>query len=127
MNVNDVLSLVNAGFTKAEIMQMFPQDTNTPAAPADQPAAAPDPAPVVSPENTQPADPPAAPAAPAAGEIGMPQLFGQLRELTQAIQAQNRAYAEQGTDIIEPYAAGVNTLRGLVNIPNKEETNNGRS
>ena len=108
MNANDILSLVNAGFTKSEILQMFPQD---PAPAEDQPAAVPDQAPAAPPEQ------PAPQAVPAAD--GMQQLFQQMAALTSAIQAQNRAYAEQGTEIIEPYAQGVNTLRGLADIPTK--------
>lgn len=116
MKTSEILELVRAGYTKAEIQAM---DAATAAAP--MPAAEP---------AAEPAD--EAPAAPAADPVPsvepasatpdwQQQLFTQLGALTAAIQGQNRAQAEMGAQIIEPYAAGVNTLRGLVNIPNKED------
>lgn len=112
MQSSEILELVRAGYTKAEIQAMD-------AAPAAAPAA--DPVPVAEPAapaaDPVPAAEPSAPAAP----DWQQQLFTQLGALTAAIQGQNRAQAEMGAQIIEPYAAGVNTLRGLVNIPNKED------
>lgn len=112
MKTSEILELVRAGFSRAEIMAM---DTENP--PAE-----------TQPEEIRPAAPadqPAEPAAPSPVETQTPdwqqQLFTQLGALTAAIQGQNRAQAEMGAQIIEPYAAGVNTLRGLVNIPNKED------
>lgn len=106
---SEILELVRAGYTKAEIQAMD-------AAPAA------DPVPEAEPEAPAPAADPQPAAEPAAAAPDwQQQLFTQLGALTAAIQGQNRAQAEMGAQIIEPYAAGVNTLRGLVNIPNKEE------
>lgn len=111
MKSSEILELVRAGYTKAEIQAM---DAAAPAAPAADPVPAAEPAAPVPAADPQPAAEPAAP-------DWQQQLFTQLGALTAAIQGQNRAQAEMGAQIIEPYAAGVNTLRGLVNIPNKEE------
>lgn len=113
---SEILELVRAGYTKAEIQAM---DDAAPA-PAADPVPAAEPAAPSPAADPVPAAEPAAPAAPAAPDWQQ-QLFTQLGALTAAIQGQNRAQAEMGAQIIEPYAAGVNTLRGLVNIPNKEE------
>ena len=50
MNINDVIELTRAGFTKAEIMAMIPEDPKTPD-PAPAPAPDPAPAPAPAPEN----------------------------------------------------------------------------
>ena len=105
---SEILELVRAGYTKAEIQAM------------DQAPA--DPVPAAEPAESVPAADPAPAAAPAATTPDwQQQLFQQLGSLTAAIQGQNRAQAEMGAQIIEPYAAGVNTLRGVANIPNKED------
>lgn len=108
MKTSEILELVRAGFSRAEIMAM--DNDNLPAE--------------TQPEEIQPAAP-AETAAPSPVETQTPdwqqQLFTQLGALTAAIQGQNRAQAEMGAQIIEPYATGVNTLRGLVNITSKEE------
>ena len=80
INVDDILKLVNAGFTKAEIMQLS-------AAPAGDPAPAPegDPAPA-------PAGDPAPTQAPAPEDLTQKLLngiTGQLQALTSAVQANN--------------------------------------
>ena len=109
MKTSEILELVRAGYTKAEIQAM---DAATAAAPM----------PAAEPEAEAPAADPVPAAEPAAAAPDwQQQLFTQLGALTAAIQGQNRAQAEMGAQIIEPYAAGVNTLRGLVNIPNKED------
>lgn len=112
MKTSEILELVRAGYTKAEIQAMDAATAAAPmpaAEPADEAPAAPaaDPVPSVEPASTTP--------------DWQQQLFTQLGALTAAIQGQNRAQAEMGAQIIEPYAAGVSTLRGLVNIPNKED------
>ena len=86
ISVDDILKLVNAGFSKAEIMQLS-------AAPAGDPAPAPagDPAPAGEPAG----DPAPAPAqAPAAAPEDLTQkllsgITGQLQALTSAVQANN--------------------------------------
>lgn len=80
ISVDDILKLVNAGFTKAEIMQLG-------AAPASDPAPAPedDPAPA-------PASDPAPTPAPAPEDLTQKLLngiTGQLQALTSAVQANN--------------------------------------
>lgn len=80
INVDDILKLVNAGFTKAEIMQLS-------AAPASDPAPAPegDPAPA-------PAGDPAPASVPAPEDMTQKLLngiTGQLQALTSAVQANN--------------------------------------
>lgn len=114
---SEILELVRAGYTKAEIQAMDAAPAAAPAAPAADPVPAAEPAAPAPAADPVPAAEPAAPAAP----DWQQQLFTQLGALTAAIQGQNRAQAEMGAQIIEPYAAGVNTLRSLVNIPNKEE------
>lgn len=76
INVDDILKLVNAGFTKAEIMQLG-------AAPVSDPAPAPE---------DDPAPAPASDPAPAPEDITQKLLngiTGQLQALTSAVQANN--------------------------------------
>lgn len=88
MDLNDILKLVNAGFTKAEIMQLS-------AAPAGDPAPAPasDPAPAPAPAgDPAPAQAPAQAPAPAPEDLTQKLLngiTGQLQALTSAVQANN--------------------------------------
>lgn len=79
INVDDILKLVNAGFTKAEIMQL------SSAAPASDPAPAPegDPAPAPAPKS----DP--APAPEDMTQKLLNGITGQLHALTSAVQANN--------------------------------------
>lgn len=90
MDLNDILKLVNAGFTKAEIMQLSEAPAGDPApAPAQTPtpAPAPDPAPTPAPAG----DPAPAPA-PAPEDMTQKLLngiTGQLQALTSAVQANN--------------------------------------
>ena len=81
INVDDILKLVNAGFTKADIMQL------SSAAPAGDPAPAPAGDPAPAPEG----DPAPAPA-PAPEDMTQKLLngiTGQLQALTSAVQANN--------------------------------------
>ena len=76
ISVDDILKLVNAGFTKAEIMQLG-------AAPASDPAPAPE---------DDPAPAPASDPAPAPEDMTQKLLngiTGQLQALTSAVQANN--------------------------------------
>lgn len=76
ISVDDILKLVNAGFTKAEIMQLG-------AAPASDPAPAPE---------GEPAPAPASDPAPAPEDMTQKLLngiTGQLQALTSAVQANN--------------------------------------
>ena len=76
ISVDDILKLVNAGFTKAEIMQLS-------AAPASDPAPAPE---------DDPAPAPASDPAPAPEDMTQKLLngiTGQLQALTSAVQANN--------------------------------------
>lgn len=84
INVDDILKLVNAGFTKAEIMQLGASPASDPA--PDQTG---DPAPAGDPAG----DPAPAPApAPAPEDLTQKLLngiTGQLQALTSAVQANN--------------------------------------
>lgn len=119
MNANEILELVRAGFTKAEIMELSTgrenasQETNV--EPAEEPAE-----PVNVPQSEEkPAktekEPPAAPG------TELDRLYKQLSALTAAIQGQNRMDAEQGASIIEPYENGIKTIRELTGIPTDQK------
>lgn len=79
INVDDILKLVNAGFTKAEIMQLSAAAPASDPAPAleDDPAPAPagDPAPAPTPEDMT--------------QKLLNGITGQLQALTSAVQANN--------------------------------------
>lgn len=93
MDIKDILSLVNAGFSKEEIVQM----TN-PATPAPEPTPAPAPVPVLevkpveAPAPVAVAEPSATPApqpaqAPAQEQPTMAQVMESIAKLTSAVQA----------------------------------------
>lgn len=94
MNTSDIMKLVNAGFTKAEIQAMAASDTPAPAAdPAADPAPAPadDPAPAPAPAPA--ADPAPAPADPAGDAIS--KLTAEVTRLTTLVQKANLLNSEQ--------------------------------
>ena len=78
ISVDDILKLVNAGFTKAEIMQLG-------AAPASDPAPAPEGDPAPAPAG----DPAPAPAPEDMTQKMLNGITGQLQALTSAVQANN--------------------------------------
>lgn len=76
MDLNDILKLVNAGFTKAEIMQLSAAPAGDPApAPESDPAQAPAPTPAPAPEDMT--------------QKLLNGITGQLQALTSAVQANN--------------------------------------
>lgn len=79
INVDDILKLVNAGFTKADIMQL------SSAAPAGDPAPAPEGDPAPAPAG----DPAPAPAPEDITQKLLNGITGQLQALTSAVQANN--------------------------------------
>ena len=137
MNYKDVLTLLAAGYTKAEISQM---DDISPAAPTagdDKPQAS-----LLSPAAPA-GDPPdqrvlqsssdtSQPIQPAEGSVPAPQSAGeeaaahqdptqqilqQLTEMVRSVQANNRGLAEMGAEIIEPRQLAINTLKSLGGLP----------
>lgn len=76
ISVDDILKLVNAGFTKAEIMQLSAAPASDPApAPEDDPAPAPASDPAQAPEDMT--------------QKLLSGITGQLQALTSAVQANN--------------------------------------
>lgn len=88
MNTSDIMKLVNAGFTKAEIQAMAAIDSPDPA-----PAPASDPAPVPDPEPAPAPDPAPAPADPAGDAIS--KLTAEVTRLTALVQKANLLNSEQ--------------------------------
>lgn len=96
MNTIDIMKLVNAGFTKAEIQAMAAADTPAPApdpAPTPAPAPAPDPAPDPAPAPADP-DPAPAPAPDPAGDA-ISKLTAEVTRLTTLVQKANLLNSEQ--------------------------------
>lgn len=97
MKLEDVMALVRAGYTKAEIAAM---DAPEPAAPAPQPEPAPQPAPAPQPEPTPQPEPSPAPAP------QVSQTEALLREILGAVQQGNINKAameppvEKGADVV---------------------------
>lgn len=90
MNTSDIMKLVNAGFTKAEIQAMAAADAPAPApAPAADPAPAPAPAPA---DDPAPAPAPA-PSDPAGDAIT--KLTAEVTRLTTLVQKANLLNSEQ--------------------------------
>lgn len=96
MTLSEVISLIGAGYTKAEIEAMEAQDQIENPSPAAASAASADPpaAPAA------PADPPAAPAAPARD----PELLEAIKALTAAVQHNNVVTSSQPGAVSPPDA-----------------------
>lgn len=96
MTLSEVISLIGAGYTKAEIEAMEAQDQIENPSPAAASAASADPpaAPAA------PADPPAAPAAPARD----PELLEAIKALTAAVQHNNVVTSTQPGAVSPPDA-----------------------
>lgn len=103
MTYKDIIILLSAGYTKDEISGM---DDSQP-----DPAAIPQPEPQ---PDAQPA--PAAPQLepqPETQTAPQPDLLAAIRELTAAVQANNRAAADMGANIIDPIKAGHQAMAGI--------------
>ena len=81
MEVNDIVALVRAGFTKSEISELLRPSSAEPSGSAETHA---DPAPVPEEKPAEPA--PAAAAAPAAPAVDNSEVLAALKELTKTIQ-----------------------------------------
>ena len=99
MDVKDIVALVNAGYTKSEISEMFSSATNTSPEPSGPAASAADPAPV--PETVK-AEAPAAPAA-AAPAVDNSEVLSALKELTKTIQ--KNAILRDNMQVVKPDTA----------------------
>ena len=104
MSYKDIIILLSAGYTKEEISGMDAAEPDPAAIP--QPAPQPDAQPAPQPE-AQPAPQPEAQPAP------QPDLLAAIRELTAAVQANNRAAADMGANIIDPIKAGQQAMAGI--------------
>lgn len=115
MTLQEILALGKMGYTKADIDALMgrenaPQETKKEETP--KPAE-----PVKVPEK--PAEEKHEP--PRAEGTQLDRLFKQLGELTAALQAQNRAAADMGANIIDPRSAGINGIATLSGYEIKEE------
>ena len=92
MKPEELLKLVNAGFTKQEIMAMF----GTAPDPAPAPAPAPDPAPAPAPAPAPDPEPePASAPAPDPAAEAIAKLTQQVSNLTSIVQRSNLLMSEQ--------------------------------
>lgn len=90
MKPEELLKLVNAGFTKQEIMAMFGTATDLAPEPEPAPAPEPEPAPALEPEP----EPAVAPAPDPAAEA-IAKLTQQVSNLTSIVQRSNLLMSEQ--------------------------------
>ncbi len=120
MNMSDVKSLLEQGFTAEFIMGLDPGPvTRQNDAGEMKNETTPEPAPV--PEAPAPAqEAPAQSKPPDAPGTELDRLFTELRNLTNAIQAGNRMSADMGATIIDPQTAGRNVLTALGGLPTKD-------
>ena len=121
MNINDVNNLLAQGFTPDFIMRLDGAPV-TVQNDAEETNFTPDPEPVQSAQVPQEApapvqEAPAKTVPPAAPGTELDRLFSELRNLTNAIQAQNRMSADMGANIIDPQTAGQNALAGIGGLP----------
>lgn len=94
MKPEELLKLVNAGFTKQEIMAMFGNAPEPAPAPAPEPAPAPDLAPAPAPDPEPKPEPAAAPVPDPAAEA-IAKLTQQVSNLTSIVQRSNLLMSEQ--------------------------------
>ena len=106
MNLNNIITLLNAGYTKAEIDAMLLTDQGTDQAP-DQPAPAQDPA---------PAQPAAAPEEPIQGNDQFKALEAKLNQLMGMVQVQN---LNTGVDTV-PKRTSEDILAQVIAPPRKD-------
>ena len=115
MTYRDIIVLLNAGYTKADIDAM---SDDKPAEATKNSDVQEHSEPVNVPQNgTSPASDPVETTEPAKPENEYDRLTKQLAELTAAVQNANRAGAEMGGKIISPHETGINALRELGGVP----------
>lgn len=107
MSYKDIIILLNAGYTKDEITGMDDSQPDPQSAPAAIPQPEPQPDAQPAPAAPQPEPHPDAQPAP------QPDLLAAIRELTAAVQANNRAAADMGANIIDPIKAGHQAMAGI--------------
>lgn len=120
MNAQEILELVRAGYTKTEIDAMGRENaaetTNAENVPVPEPSAQ---ATQTEAQDATEAktehEPPVSPG------TELDRLYAELRNLTAAMQANNRAAADMGASIIEPQKAAINTMRELADVPAPKE------
>ena len=100
MSYKDIIILLSAGYTKDEISGMDDTQPEPQPAPAAIPQPEPQPEPQPDPQPAPQPDP-------------QPDLLAALRELTAAVQANNRAAADMGANIIDPIKAGQQAMAGI--------------
>lgn len=116
MTLQEIQELVRAGFTKSDIDRLT----------CENPAQETNPEPVPMP--AEPAEVPQAPQEattatemPKAPGTELDRLFSELRNLTAAIQAGNRAAAEMGANIIDPKSAGMQAIAAIGGLPDSNK------
>lgn len=104
MSYKDIIILLSAGYTKEEISGMDDAQPDPQQAPA---------APQPEPQPDQPAPQPEQPDPAAIPQPEQPDLLAAIRELTAAVQANNRAASDMGANIIDPIKAGQQAMAGI--------------
>lgn len=115
MTYADILILLRAGYTKAEIDALQADDA-APEAAAQTPAADPVPAAPAQADDQTPAEDPQPVEQPATPPDPTQQVLQQITELVRAVQANNRSSAEMGA-IIDPQQSAIDTLGALGGLP----------
>lgn len=118
MTYKEILTLLQAGYTKDEINSMDTGDTDTPD--HSHPSSV-DPIPSSQPAEAVPSSPAVEQEEPSAAPDPMGQILKQLTELVRSMQANNRGSADMGAEIIEPKQQALSTLRSLGGIPENQD------
>lgn len=121
MNINDVNKLLAQGFTPDFIMRLDGASVtvqNDAGETKNETETEPVQITNVTQEDPAPAqEAPVKVVPPVENGSELDRLFSELRNLTNAIQAQNRLSADMGANIIDPQTAGHNALAGIGGLP----------
>lgn len=125
MTYKEILTLLQAGYTKDEINSMDTGDTDTPDHSASSlPAAIESPSILSQPSSQSGEAVPSSPAVEPEPQPKVPapadptqQILDKLTELVRSVQSNNRENADMGGRIIDPHESAINTLRSISDIP----------
>ena len=120
MTYKEILTLLSAGYTKAEIDALDAPDAPQAEAPDHSaPLLSAEPQPSSQSGEAVPSSPAAEPEPQPAQEDPLQEMKNMFAGFLASLQQNNRETADMGGKIIDPHESAINTLRSISDIPTK--------
>ena len=119
MTYKEILTLLSAGYTKAEIDALDAPDAPQAEAPDHSTLLSAEPQPSSQSGEAVPSSPAAEPDPQPAQEDPLQKIKNMFAGFLAGLQQNNRENADMGGKIIDPHESAINTLRSISDIPTK--------